>query len=538
MAHVIAPNLIPNAYNHSFSHVWSLTRAMIKAGWTYLKSSDGTTIDATGNPDNDKWGAPLSTGNTGAAAVFSSKTLDDITVTGLTGMSSNSVGRFLTTTGASTGANNGTFQIVAYLSATSVRIRNASGVAPDANNGAISWTEKDSLTQAYPTGLDSAAAWILLQGVTILKVPINANPSPAFKRGEKVTQAVTTAEGECLGVAWSTVSDSFIIIQPRVGTFDGTNLITGAISGATTTPSGTPISMVSEVVFAKTTDVLSGWITYQRVDAASEAAQRFSALSPTASVAPGNGTGGNLLPTLAYTAKGTPNGSAANWFANNSNLVSGNMGFGRAQAIVPNAIGNADNTPDGSFFLVVSMPGASSESLTGFAMSRMDDIEEGEVDPFEFVGSNTAQTRTTSTLSSSYVWTSTSSAGFWGASNFTHLGWRKRSYTGESFISRGSPCYLYSVTRGNVMAYNQGDPDRVAATNATVNHREAIWVIDADQGERTRKGTHRWIFAIGQGSMFNLWDNKTWLQVHPAVPGTSGGLVIGPWDGSTTPIYV
>lgn len=540
MPNVVFPNLTPASFNHSFSHMWALSRALIKAGWTYLKSSDGVTIDATGNPANDKWGAPTSTGNTGAAAVFSSKTLDDITVTGLTGMSSSSVGRFLTITGAATGANNGTFQIVAYVSATSVRIRNAAGVAPDANNGAITWTERDHVLQTYPTSLDAAAAWILLQGPSTLKIPINAQPSPAFRRGEKVTQAVSLAEGEVMGVVWNTASTSFIIIQPRIGTFDNSNVITGAVSGATTTPSGIVITMVCELVLAKTTDVLNGWMFYQRVDASSESAQRFSALTPTAAIAPGNGSGANLFPTIAYTAKGAPNGASNPWFTGVTSVASGPMGLGRAQIIVPNAIGNADTSPDGSFFLVVSLPGTSSETLTGFGLSRTDDMEDGEVDPFVFLVSNSTQTRTTALISSVATWTTLTSGGFWSSNNFTHLGWRKRSYggTGDAFIALVYPCFLSSVFRGNVMAYNQSDPDRVAATTATLNHREAIWVIDADQGERTRKGTHRWLFSIGQGAPFNLWDSKTWLQIQAANPSFSGGLVLGPWDGSTDPIYV
>ena len=540
MPNVVFPNLTPSSANNSFSLVWAVSRALIKAGWRYLESSDGATIDTTGNPANDKWGAPVSTGGTGAAASLSSKTLDDITVTGVTGMSIDSVGRFLTITGAATGANNGTFQIVAFVSATSIRIRNAAGVAPDANNGSIAWTEVDHELQTYPTGLDNVSAWTLLQGPSTLKIPINAQPSPAFRRGEKVTQATSLAEGECMGVVWNTPSDSFIIIQPRIGTFDSSNLITGDISGATTTPSGTVITMVCEMVMAKTTDVLNGWIFYQRVNAASEAAQRFSALTPAVATAPGNGTGANLFPTIAYTGKGAPNGASSIWFTGVTSVVAGVLVFGRAQIIVPNAIGNADTSPDGSFFMVVALPGTSSETLTGFALSRMDDMEDGEVDPFMFVTNNTTQTRTTAVTSTIVTWSATGSFGFWGASNFTHAGWRKRSYggSGDAFIARAYPCFLQSVSRGNVMAYNQGDPDRVAATTAVLNHREAIWSIDADQSERTRKGTHRWLFSIGQGAPYNLWDSKTWLQVGPAVPGLHGGLVVGPWDGVTDPIYV
>jgi hypothetical protein len=544
MPNVVLPNLTPYSINHSFGLMWSMTRAMMKAGYTYLKSSNGTTIDTTGNPDNDKWGAPTSTGNTGAAATLSSKTLDDITVTGLTGMSTSSVGRFLTLSGCTTSANNGCWQIVAYVSATSVKIRNASGSAGDASNGAITWTEKDHTTTAYSTvqaTLDGVACWWLCQGPSLLKVPINANPSPAFKRGEKVTQAVSLAEGEVIGVAYNTSSDSYMVIQPRIGTFNSSNVITGAVSGATATPSATVITFVCEIVIAKTTDIFNGWIFYQRVDASSESAQRFSNLVPTATVAPGNGTTTNAFPTYAFAPKGNVNSSSQAWLQGVTGTGS-TMMSGRGQIIVANAIGNADTSPDGTFWVVQAMPGHSSESFSGFGFSRMDDTEEGDVDPYTWVVCNTSQTRTGSSTSSNYMWgvTGTSGQQFWSSSPYTHLGWRRRGFggTGDAFGTSLYPSFLYQVARGQVMSYNQGDPDRVACSPATLNHREAVWVIGCEQSTRIRKGTHRWLYNIGQGAPLNVWDSRTWLQVIQAIPSLNGGVVIGPWDGATDPIYV
>lgn len=86
---------------------------------------------------------PAISGQTGTAANITTVTSGIATVTGLTGMSStNSVGRFLTISGAASGGNNGTFLITAYISATSVSISNPSAVASDANNGSIVWTER------------------------------------------------------------------------------------------------------------------------------------------------------------------------------------------------------------------------------------------------------------------------------------------------------------------------------------------------------------------------------------------------------------
>lgn len=65
-----------------------------------------------------------------------------MTLTGLTGMTAESINNFITLEGAASPGNNGTFLITAFNSATSVDILNTSGVGGDANNGSISWTER------------------------------------------------------------------------------------------------------------------------------------------------------------------------------------------------------------------------------------------------------------------------------------------------------------------------------------------------------------------------------------------------------------
>ena len=87
-------------------------------------------------------GSPIG-GQSGATASITSGVT--ITVSGLTGMTTQSVGRFLVVSGGATPANNGTFLITTFNSATSVDISNPSG-ATDANNGAISWEERNPYT--------------------------------------------------------------------------------------------------------------------------------------------------------------------------------------------------------------------------------------------------------------------------------------------------------------------------------------------------------------------------------------------------------
>jgi hypothetical protein len=100
-------------------------------------------------------------GQTGAAASITAAAGGLLTITGLTLMAPASVLHVLTLSGCATPANNATCPIVAYLSASSVQILNPSGVAPDANNGAITWTESTlNLQEPATVGVpDDGDAW-------------------------------------------------------------------------------------------------------------------------------------------------------------------------------------------------------------------------------------------------------------------------------------------------------------------------------------------------------------------------------------------
>ena len=76
------------------------------------------------------------------AAVASLGSNGTAVITGLTGMTANSVLHVLTFSNGTSGGNNGTFQIVQYLSATSVVIANTAAVAPDAGGAVLHWAEK------------------------------------------------------------------------------------------------------------------------------------------------------------------------------------------------------------------------------------------------------------------------------------------------------------------------------------------------------------------------------------------------------------
>lgn len=77
----------------------------------------------------------------GSTASIDSREGTQTTVSGLTGLTTEAVGRQLELVGAADGNNNGTFTIDEIVNATTVKIRNALGVPGDANNGAIDWDE-------------------------------------------------------------------------------------------------------------------------------------------------------------------------------------------------------------------------------------------------------------------------------------------------------------------------------------------------------------------------------------------------------------
>lgn len=82
-----------------------------------------------------------STGGSGVSGVMTGFA----TITGLTGMMSTDVQKYLTIEDAASAGNVGTFQITSVLSTTSVIIANPSADSGDVNNGSLTWT-----TSAYP----------------------------------------------------------------------------------------------------------------------------------------------------------------------------------------------------------------------------------------------------------------------------------------------------------------------------------------------------------------------------------------------------
>lgn len=128
------------------------------------------------------------TGQSGSAATIAisaaSKTINGlVTVTGLSGMTTSSVGRYITFTGATKSVNNGTFLITEYVSASSVKIMNCfATTSGETNNGSLAWTEKNQYTisssaQNVIVEADGYATNIIINlpstGITGQKILIN-----------------------------------------------------------------------------------------------------------------------------------------------------------------------------------------------------------------------------------------------------------------------------------------------------------------------------------------------------------------------------
>jgi hypothetical protein len=639
--------------------LWKLTRTMKAAGWTYKSSGNGNTFNglgkdntATPNPNSDLWngsGAQIA-GQSGSAATYSANPFTSTyTITGLTGMTSNSVGRilimsscntatnngvfrivafnsatsvnvfnqngstsennngrlvwqemdfaayvtgqtgstasistfangrvvtltgltgmtplstnrYLTITGASTAANNGTFKILSFISTTSVTVINTAGVAPDANNGAISWKEMDPLAENYI--MLQQGAWLLMQGPSTLKIPITSQSTGTFLKGENITQTTTGAQAEVIGYIFDTVATAgFLVAMPRVNGSGGgplgwgTNLITGGTSGATVTPSVNPVEFVRETVFytpnsTATLGGLSLWM--QAIDNTNENASRFSVLAGsagcTASVPPGGGGTGNTFPTPGtYVIYGDNTTSTSSW-----GCMSSVTNFGLSHFMCADCTYDNGRSADGSFCGATSpFYGTGTQingSYIGLLWTRCDDQEDGDLDPYVvYLPSNTTlftgATRTgivSQYFSSEHFSASSSSqegsSTTWG--NHCIRGWRRRGFaSGDAYQNFG----LFTVAHttagatfngsatGTMGQYN--DPANIATRNLALIG-EPIWVYSTQNTLKMRKGIMRWARLVSTGTATDLYNSGLYIQLCSSLPA----FIVGPWDKRTTPL--
>ena len=459
--------------NNSFSAVWAWSRVLKAAGGTYKASGDGSNKDTTGTATNDKWG----------------------------------------------------------------------GNADPMND----------LYSSVQSQLDSRAAWWCAEGPTTVKIGIGAASSGTFIRGEVVTQATSGATGELLGYVINAAGNSgWLVIAPQTGTFDGTHVITGGTSGATVT--ATSYNLVRrQIVLAKNTTVQAGWVFYQALTdteiAASSNTALFSDLAAnaancTATVAPGNSaSGSNRFPSYGIALIGQAESTGNNFFGTAAN-------WGKAQISAVNATPSAGVSGDGSAFCALWYTTGSIYQV--ISIQRLDDTEPGDIDPY-IVQAVTSEPATGSTGRTAGT-TVNSTASF-----FTMLGTGQgtpaKGYCARATGTMGVAPDAYSafVFGGTVQVPASGGSGAVfsmAANAASApkirNHPdsggtppypiEPVAVTSVITNLTMKKGLCRWLVLHPSAAVNDTADTKAWLAIFPNNSTTNPALLVGPLDGSTTPV--
>jgi hypothetical protein len=568
MPNVQVQNYLLNASNEKFNGIWKLTRAMKAAGWRYKASSDAVAKDTTGNPANDKWGGGGTIFTVTVSGAIDAPTTTAYggrsTVSGVTGatFTSGSVGHYLRIAGATNGANNGDWLITSFVSSTSVVIENPAAVAETTAGSAV-WTEVSPLTDTYPaaiTGASGIGAWWTAQGPSTMRISIGTSNPAGFIRGENVVQSGTGATGEFMGVMPDAAGGlGYIVVAPRLSGsgaaprgWSTSGVITGDRSGSTVTPTAV-VEYVREVVFWKNTTT-NGHIYFQCIDQASEGTTtsttgRFSTMASlgtaTATVCPGGATGGspttNGFPTVGtFVCVGTGGSGAAATGSADMSASSGAVGTGLLQILVANAIEDASVSPDGTISFLCGTP-VTAFSFLGWGFHRLDDTEDGEVDPYVWFIPTAAgiylRSRTVFTGLISNTDVFTASTFVTAGANSTYVGWRRRGFptgTFDAFQEFQGALLGYGVnSNAPVITTTPTTVDRVACAFVNVSVREPVWIYSGQVSQKQRKGTLRWWYIVQGASGTDTYDGKRWVQLSTSV---NAAIVAGPADQTTSPL--
>lgn len=577
MANVINANLTRDTNNppDGWCVLWRLALSMIQAGWQIKACGDGLNTKVTGLTDitgflavTTNWNSISNVGGGGTGPSVTVKEYNGLlTITGVSGLISptasdpGSEGNIITFAGFNSVGNNGSFQIAEVLSATSCKIWNPSGFAGDLNNGnvGVTWQEKTFKTVSYTASTwASRAPWIVLEGTRIIKVPVNAAPSSSFIIGETVYQGVsvdTQRRGTLLGVVMNSTSTSgWMVIDPHdYGTWDNSTDIVGLTSSATlplANISATPKIYANEIVIAKSSsNFYTGscyWWCGDRVGEDSDSFSYMAAnnVSVTTSVAPGFTP--TTFPTNAVVIFG---GNAAHQsFISSAAFQMGTY----AQVMVVNALPRAERAADGTFSVAWhTAPALVTDASYAFSWQRLDDVEPGDVCPFAAFATGATIILSNydkkgnlagACLSSSAIGTNTA--------NITSVYW-------TSFCARGCGVSARDIVQPYGLFTNQvGSVSFISTNNAEAfrisNHPDATPPYRVERGVlyndgsanltggvisqiKSVKGKPRWFRYLGAGSRLSTFDTKQWLALT-AYDSTYGSIVIGPYNGTTTPL--
>lgn len=240
MAHVIlanqrtptGPSIVPD----SFYGYWLLTRAMLAAGWKYKGSGDATAggVKSTdGNWLGDKWGvgggvnlnATVQSGQSSDAMTANNDGTVTHIITGGGFSATLSVGRYLTITNAVNASNNGTFRIVAYTSATTVKTFNP---ASTSETTVVQWAERHggangSITAAGTAGATPGRAIFSVSSGTPFVAP-TAFPVNRGSVGDRLTViGATTGANNGTYIITRVISSTSVEIDNASATTDAGN---------------------------------------------------------------------------------------------------------------------------------------------------------------------------------------------------------------------------------------------------------------------------------------------------------------------------
>lgn len=417
-------------------------------------------------------------------------------------------------------------------------------------NNNDSWgNNANPLNDVYPTSFTAAAPWIVMRGPSTIKFPFTTAPTGTFVRGEPVTQATSGATGELLGIVWdSDLVTGWAIVAPRTGTFNGSNVVTGSISSATFTPSSVK-TFVREVVFAKQSSVAyNGSAYYICADSSAESSSLFSTLAAsagcTATVQPGAGGTGNTFPTIAICVRGT-GGSVSHTQWMYGTTTSGFTGYANVACV--NATPSAGVSADGSFYCLVGRSDVTN-AQGAFGFFRIDDGEPGDVDPYVFYWVSGTQLTSFSRTSSSSYYNSQYENWFQiNGANRQYAMWRgyaaRDGYVGaRDVVVPFIMTYRGTSANSYTPQMNSGQPNPMEVQNQPSSGftyvREPLGLCTTGQTSNIRmvKGNVRWMNIVPVGQFRDTFDNKKWIILFPWVHLNNPGVIIGPWDGITSPI--
>lgn len=364
-------------------------------------------------------------------------------------------------------------------------------------------------------------------------------------------------------------------------TFDNTHTITGSLSTATMTPTGTVTYYQREVSFGKppagnttTNGSDSGNIFYVAADGYVENNQLFSTLAAsvgcTANLWPGSGGTSNTF-SIASTVTSNPmqicvrgtggsvgtivTSTSATWFG-----TAGGVWGTSAQIAVANAIPATSTTADGSFYTAITT--TTVNMMGGIIFTRLDDTEPGDLDPYAWA--STSSNNTVSSYSRT-TWTGffNSSPGalfasgspgagsaLFSSSSPANMPWIGYQARGCTVVARDIPfgwitTLAWSLQPQNTAGFTQ---DQGVATIRLVSHpastpplvREPPLLYSPGLGGSTKqlKGRPRWVMFFSLGNTLDTFDSKSWIAVMPLSPASTNNnpcMALGPYDGVTTP---